>query len=101
MVVQTRRWNTTALPLPRAHCRWKAGVPTEVTFDGLYVAPSKLKILHVLECLPVCGMADVHHECLAIRRNHLFEIKPVNKRNLCVPAPGLVFALADVIVEWA
>src|ERR1700722_3565756 len=101
MVVQRGQWVTTVLPLPRAHCRWKAGFPAEVTFDGLYLAPSKLKILHVLECLRVCGMADVHHECLIIRRNHLFEFKPVNKGNLRIPAPGFVIALADVIVEWA
>jgi hypothetical protein len=90
-----------ALPLPGAHCRWKAGFPTEVTFDGLYLAISELKIFHVLERLSVRGVTDIHHKCLVVRANHLLQVEPLDLSTLCVPASCFEIALADVVVEWA
>src|ERR1700722_8398683 len=96
-----KRWATTVLPLPGAHCRWKAGFPTEVTFDGLHLVLSKLKIFHVPERLSVRGVTDVHHKCLVVCPNHLLQVKPVNISNLCVPASCLEIAFTDVVVERA
>jgi hypothetical protein len=101
IVVQGKRWDTIASLLPGAHCRWKAGFPTEVTFDGRHLVLSKLKIFHILECLSVRGVTDVHHKCLFVRPNYLLQVKPVNIGILCVPASCFEIAFTDVVVEWA
>ena len=52
------------LPLPGAHCRWKAGLRTEVALDRLHLVIFKPEILYVAERLAVFGPTDVHHKRL-------------------------------------
>src|SRR4029077_163950 len=100
ILVHIKRSDTGVLLLPRTHCRRKAGFPAKVTFNGLHLGISKLKIFHVPERLAVRCVTDVHHKCLVVRPNHLCQVEPIYKTTLCVPASCLVIALTHVIIEW-
>jgi hypothetical protein len=81
-IVLKKRWPNTVLPLPGAHCRWKAGLRTEVALDGLQFVISKPDILHVAERLAVLGPTNVHHERLVAAAKNPLQIKPLDKFNL-------------------
>jgi hypothetical protein len=90
--------NVITLPLSGAHCGWKAGLRTEVAFDGRHFVISKPEILHVAERLTVLGPAHVHHKRLVAVANHALQLKPLDKIDLCPPAPRFECAPTDVIV---
>src|ERR1700688_1721770 len=78
----TTRWATTVLRLPGAHCRWKAGLRTEVALDGLHLVIFKPQILHVAEMFAVLGPTNVHHKRLVATSKHPLQVKPLDEINL-------------------
>src|SRR5580658_8794039 len=92
------RWDTTALALPGAHRRWKAGLRTEVALDGLQFVIPQPQILHVAERLSVRGMTEVHHKCLVAAAEYPLQVKTLDKILLRLPALRFESALTDVVV---
>src|SRR5580693_3453714 len=86
------------LTFPGAHCRWKAGLRTEVALDGLELVTPKADIFDVAERFAVLGLTDVKHKRFVTASKHPLQVEPLDKINLSLPALRFEGALADMVV---